>query len=118
MRWSTAWVLAILSLILVVNAFAATSVSFRNKTNIRHSLSASATASSNPAIMGQTISFTCIATGGVSPYNYSWDLGDGTSDTGSIVTHVYNILGTYAVICTVKDSQTTTIRSTISLVVA
>jgi PKD repeat protein len=118
MRWSTTWVLAILSLVLVVNAFAAASVSFHNKTSIRPSLGASATASPNPAIMGQAVSFTCTAIGGVSPYDYSWDFGDGTSGTGSTTTHTYNNLGTYSVVCTVTDSQTTTARATIPLIVA
>jgi plastocyanin len=117
MHWSTTWVLAILSLVLVVNAFAAASVSFHNKTSIRPSLGASATASL-PAIIGQPVSFTCTAAGGVSPYNYSWDFGDGTSGTGSTTTHTYNIIGTYTVVCTVTDSQTTTARATINLIVA
>lgn len=118
MRWSATWVLWILLLFLVVDTFAATSVSFHDKTNIRPSLKASANASPNPALVGQVVSFTCTATGGIPPYGYSWDFADGTSGSGPITTHAYNNIGTYDVACTLKDAQTTTTNATIVLAVA
>ncbi len=52
----------------------------------------------------QNIQFTANATGGVSPYSYSWNFGDGTSDTGNPVTHSYSAAGYYTVTVTVTDS--------------
>jgi hypothetical protein len=44
-------------------------------------LSAAATASPASVQTGQSVSFTCAASGGEAPYTYSWNFGDGT--TGS-----------------------------------
>ena len=58
---------------------------------------------SNPTI-GQTITFNATASGGVSPYSYSWNFGDGSSRTGATVTHAYSTAGTFGVTLTVTDS--------------
>jgi PKD repeat protein len=57
----------------------------------------------NP-IVGQTCSFNGLAGGGVSPYSFSWDFGDGTTGFGSSVSHIYAAPGNYPVTLTVKDS--------------
>jgi PKD repeat protein len=36
---------------------------------------------------------------------YSWDLGDGTTATGAVVTHSYTLPGTYTVTLTVNDGE-------------
>jgi PKD repeat protein len=54
--------------------------------------------------VGQTCTFGGLASGGVPPYSFSWDFGDGTSGFGSSVTHIYTAPGKYAVTLTVKDS--------------
>jgi PKD repeat protein len=57
-----------------------------------------------PPDAGQTISFVGTASGGTAPYSYSWTFGDGSSRTGSTVTHAYSSAGTFTVVLTVNDS--------------
>ena len=58
---------------------------------------------SNPQT-GQTVSFSASASGGSSPYMYSWDFGDGTSGSGQTASHVYTVQGVYSVFLAVADS--------------
>jgi len=75
-------------------------------------LSASFTQNPSSPQIGQTVSFTGSASGGTSPYSYSWSFGDGSTGTGSSVKHTYSSAGILAVALTVKDNgspQQTTI---------
>src|SRR5213080_1517305 len=69
--------------------------------------------------LGQTITFTASAIDGTVPYTFNWSFGDGSTGTGSSLTHAYSSAGTYSVILTVKDSsstkQTATSQQTISV---
>ena len=67
-------------------------------------LTASVSASPPAADLGQSITFTCTATGGTSPYVYAWTLGDGDIATGPTVSHTYGSTGTYTATCTVTDA--------------
>src|SRR5256884_5195179 len=68
------------------------------------SLTASFTYSvANPAT-GETVSFTGSASGGTSPYSYSWNFGDSQSSTGSSANHLYQNTRTYTVVLMVTDS--------------
>ncbi|MCX7606616.1 MAG: gliding motility-associated C-terminal domain-containing protein, partial [Bacteroidia bacterium] len=42
---------------------------------------------------------------GVGPYTYSWDLGDGTVSTDSLVLHVYPLGGSYTVSLVVRNAD-------------
>jgi PKD repeat protein len=66
-------------------------------------LSASVSAAPPAADLGQSITFTCTASGGTSPYVYAWTLGDGNIGMGSTVSHTYGSTGTYTATCTVTD---------------
>jgi len=66
-------------------------------------LSASVSAAPPAADLGQSITFTCTASGGSPPYVYAWTLGDGDIGTGPTVSHTYGSTGTYTATCTVTD---------------
>jgi hypothetical protein len=52
----------------------------------------------------QFYQFTAYATGGVAPYLYRWDFGDGHTVIDNPVTHSFNRPGEYRVVVTVTDS--------------
>ena len=57
------------------------------------------------AEIDEDIAFNGTASGGIKPYNYSWDFGDGNSSYGQNVTHNYSVNDTYEVNLTVKDND-------------
>jgi len=57
--------------------------------------------------IGKNIYFNGTAAGGIEPYNYTWDFGDGTILYGQNVTYNYTNNGTYTVNLTVKDNDST-----------
>src|SRR3989454_4396019 len=66
-------------------------------------LSASVSADPPAADLGQSITFTCTASGGTPPYVFAWTLGDGDIGAGPTVSHTYGSTGTYTATCTVTD---------------
>jgi len=72
---------------------------------------------SNPNV-GQTISFTGSASGGTSPYSYSWTFGDSGTASGSSTTHSYQAPGSYTVVLTVNDAGSQTAKSTHTVTVS
>lgn len=60
-------------------------------------------APSSPQV-GQTVSFTGTATGGVPPYSFSWAFGDGSSSAGNPASYAYSAPGTYTATLTVSDT--------------
>jgi hypothetical protein len=57
--------------------------------------------------VGENISFIGEATGGIKPYNWSWDFGDGTGSYEQNATHNYSTNGEYVVNLTVTDDNGT-----------
>src|SRR3989454_1556602 len=55
------------------------------------------------ANVNQVVTFTGTASGGTSPYTFTWDFGDGTTTTGNPVTHSYQA-GTYNVHLAATDA--------------
>ena len=54
-------------------------------------------------VIGQTVTFTATVTGGIPPFNYTWDFGDSSGDTGRVVTHAYDDDRSYNVQLTVTN---------------
>jgi len=85
-------------------------------TNSSSSISVQFTFSPFEAAQFSMITFTPTIMGGVSPYTYHWDFGDGRSSSRPNPTHVYALPGSYQVTLTVTDqngvigSRTTMIR--------
>jgi PKD repeat protein len=73
---------------------------------------AAVSASPNPQLIGQPIQFGAAAAG-VGPLTYTWDFGDGTTGTGSSISHVYPVKGAYTVVLTVTDGNGQTITATL-----
>lgn len=80
-------------------------------------LGASANASPTTVSTGQVVSFTCAASGGVTPYTYTWTFGDGGTGTGQNPSHSYSSAGTENVVCTVTDSMGDTATSATAVTV-
>jgi PKD repeat protein len=55
-------------------------------------------------IAGEMVRLTGTASGGLAPYTYTWDLGDGTTVTSQNPTYIYETEGIYTVTLTVTDS--------------
>ena len=79
-----------------------------------------ATFTYNPSspVVGQTVMFSASASGGTSPYTYIWSFGDGTTGTGSSLTHTYSVAGSYNVTLTTTDSSGQSVTSSKTVVVS
>ncbi|MFC0430883.1 PKD domain-containing protein [Kutzneria buriramensis] len=82
-------------------------------------LSATAAASPTTGNAPLSVNFTGSATGGTAPYSYSWNFGDGTTNTTQNPSHTYNSAGTYTATLTVTDSaspaHTATANATVTV---
>ncbi len=67
-------------------------------------LAASCTASPTSGDIPLTVNFIGSAAGGIPPYSYSWNFGDGTSSTAQNPSHTYTQAGSYTATLTVTDS--------------
>jgi PKD repeat protein len=65
------------------------------------------------ALVGQSVTFAGSAAGGISPYSYSWNFGDGGVSPTATASHAYLSAGTYTVTLTITDSLKSAANSSI-----
>lgn len=85
--------------------------------NIISTLQVSATGNPNSGTAPLTVYFDTTASGGLSPYTYSWSFGDGGSSSQRNPSHIYTSAGTYTAQVTVTDgaSQTQTDSDSVTI---
>jgi PKD repeat protein len=80
-------------------------------------LVATATGSPTTGAAPLTVAFKGSASGGTSPYTYSWNFGGTTTSSSQNPSHVYDYTGSYHVVLTVKDSKKATTSVSLNVVV-
>jgi len=80
-----------------------------------NSLSAKINASPTSGYAPLSVNFTASASGGKSPYSYSWKFGDGQSSSLQNPSHTFNSGGTYTVTLTVTDSTSNTATDSLTI---
>jgi uncharacterized protein (TIGR03790 family) len=81
-------------------------------------ITSQATASPNPANVGQTVTFTAAATDpDGNTLTYAWTFGDGGSGSGASTTHSYTAAGTYTATVSVSDGKGGSAASSVSVTV-
>src|SRR2546427_3259813 len=74
------------------------------------------TATPGEGTMPLTVSFTSAVTGGVSPYSYDWEFGDGSRSNVANTVHIYITGGNFTVWLNVDDAIGTSVQSAFSFV--
>ncbi len=64
-----------------------------------------ASATPSTVILGNSVTFTALASGGSGNYTIEWSFGDGTTGTGATANKTYTTIGTKNVTVTVTDTQ-------------
>lgn len=65
-------------------------------------------------VTGTEVGFEAQTLGGAGNASFTWDFGDGTTATGSTVSHIYDTVGEQTVTLTVEDEQGRTVEQTTS----
>jgi PKD repeat protein len=55
----------------------------------------------------QVVNFTASSSGGTPPYTQAWTFGDGSFGSGTAITHVYSVVGTFNVTLRTTDTSAT-----------
>jgi PKD repeat protein len=74
-------------------------------------LAVSASATPSTLIVGNSVTFNAVATGGNGVYSYAWTFGDGGTGSGATVNHTYATKGTYTAHVVVTDGASHTVTS-------
>jgi O-glycosyl hydrolase len=80
-------------------------------------ITSAATASPNPAVVAQGVTFTAAAADADGDtLTYSWNFGDGATASGSSVSHTYASAGSFSATVTIDDGHQTVTSSTVVVV--
>lgn len=77
----------------------------------------SMTATPAVATAPATVSFNATVSGGVPPYQYSWNFGDGSAGTGEAPSHLYSVAGAYVATVKVADASGLSVTGSVSLTI-
>ena len=69
------------------------------------------------ALTNQEIIFKSSTSGGIPPYNYTWDFGDETISYTSNISHIYKKIGTYNVKLLIRDSVNISVNDTKEIII-
>ncbi len=67
--------------------------------------------------VNENILFNGFASGGVEPYTWAWDFGDGATADVQNPTHAYSVAGNYTATMTVTDAESNTLSDTASVTI-
>jgi hypothetical protein len=82
-------------------------------------ITSAATATPNPAIIGQSVTLTVSASDpDGNALTYAWTFGDGANGNGSSIAHAFAAAGTYTATATVTDGKGGSVTSSVSVVVS
>jgi PKD repeat protein len=81
-------------------------------------LGAAISATPSSPTTGETVTFASGQSGGIEPYTYAWQFGDGHSSALASPTHSYGSAGTYVVNLWVNDSGGGSVHSVLSITVS
>jgi hypothetical protein len=69
------------------------------------------------ASLGAPVSFSATASGGTAPYEYEWQLGDGSRQLGQFVQRIYTTPGVYTAIVTATDADGEVVTGSVTFTV-
>src|SRR3989442_10122991 len=61
--------------------------------------------SPSPPVVNQSVTFNGSASGGIIPYSFAWNFGDGNAGTGQTITHTYTMAQEFNVTLTITDTS-------------
>jgi len=91
-----------------INNHGADSPTYYSRVNVVNEILDTNIIMPNQANVNEIITIQSFTTGGLQPYNYTWDLGDGTKKYEPNISYSYKYPGEYNVELTVKDSMDNT----------
>ena len=101
----------------VTDGTGATATALAGAVTVNGPLAASVAGSPLSGDAPVTVKLSSSVTGGVPPYGYAWDLGDGTTTSQANPSHVYSSAGTYTATLTLTDSKGSTSHATFHVTV-